>query len=85
MRSIWNFILVASFFLITPMYAMSGNMGGGGTPRDPLVLTPKEKIALQKQQDEQAAFQKWVQSMDETKEMQVLQKVFEQHILPQIR
>lgn len=61
-----------------------GDIGGGGVAKL-LELSPQEIEVLKKEQDSKAAFNQWLKTIDESKEMRVLQKLYELHVVPQLK
>jgi hypothetical protein len=79
--------LLKLFVLFFSMNALAsgGDIGGGGTLPQAFQLTPQERAQLSLHRDPNLAYEAWLNTLNERKQEQLLQNVFENLILPQIR
>ncbi len=81
---LWVAITISAHADQSGIKTNGGDVGGGGVAQL-LALTPQEKDLLKQQQNVKAAFNKWLSTMDEQKEMKVLEKLYEIHVVPQLK
>lgn len=80
-----RFKYVLLFFISTSAFASGGDLGGGGTLPTAFKLSPQEKARLSIHKNPDIAFEAWVNTLDAKKQDELLLKVFDNLILPQIQ
>jgi hypothetical protein len=73
-------------FISSQALAGGGDLGGGGTLPAAFKLSPQERARLLGHQNPNMAFEAWRQSLeDQRRQDELMLKVFENLILPQIQ
>lgn len=82
-----NLILALSFALPVTTWARGGDVGGGGTLerlQRAFRLPPAVVEDLRRQGNESQVYQRWLQTLSAQQRQELVDKVFEYHILPQV-